>query len=309
MGEPKLYVDDSFLHIFDELLSLNNPSFCNINLFSIKIKNKDFDYNLLSEDLTNRLITFCTSSKAYNEMKEQDKIGALSKLSRKSFREYVKVKRLQDDYINTRTKDGEIGELILYAFLESHLNAPKILTKMRLKTSTNDAVKRSDGIHLLKVDDGYFELIYGESKLNESLNTGIQEAFKSIYEFKNREDNNIYDEFLFLVNNIESELLNDEYEYVKNILIPSKDNIEHDVSFGVFVGFDIKIPDSLQDKRQREFRNQLKAHIKDKIIKKVTSIRAKIDELNLDEHNFYIYFVPFVNLNKVKVEILDSILE
>ena len=266
MGEPKLYVDDSFLHIFDELLSLNDPSFCNINLFSIKIKNKDFDYNLLSEDLTNRLITFCTSSKSYNEMKEQDKLGTLSKLSRKSFREYLKVKRLQDNYINTRTKDGAIGELILYAF-------------------------------------------YGESKLNESLNTGIQEAFKSIHEFKNRDDNNIDDEFMFLVNNIESELLNDEYEYVKNILIPSKDKIEHDVSFGIFVGFDIKIPDSIQEKRQREFRDQFKEHIKDKIIKKVTSIKEKIDELNLDEHNFYIYFVPFINLNKVKVEILDSILE
>ena len=56
-------------------------------------------------------------------------------------------------------------------------------------------------------------------------------------------------------------------------------------------------------------RDQFKEHIKDKIIKKVTSIKEKIDELNLDEHNFYIYFVPFINLNKVKVEILDSILE
>ncbi|HGL5936835.1 TPA: hypothetical protein ACKFSY_004232, partial [Clostridioides difficile] len=75
------------------------------------------------------------------------------------------------------------------------------------------------------------------------------------------------------------------------------------------VGFDIKIPSAIQEKRQREFRNEFKEYIKDRVIKKIISIREKIDELSLDEHNFYIYFVPFVNLNKVKVEILDSILE
>jgi hypothetical protein len=39
------------------------------------------------------------------------------------------------DYINN--KGGELGELLLYCFLESHLKAPKILSKLELKTSTN----------------------------------------------------------------------------------------------------------------------------------------------------------------------------
>jgi len=48
--------------------------------------------------------------------------------------------------------------------LETHLNAPKILTKLEVKTAPNDYVKGADGVHLLQLNEQDFQLILGEAK-------------------------------------------------------------------------------------------------------------------------------------------------
>ena len=309
MEELQILVEDDFLDIFDHLIDNQKLENGNLNLFSIKIKNNEFDYNILIDELVNRLVSFCTSYKQFEYQKYNNKIGALAKESRKLFREYTNVKRQGEEYTNNTTTDGEVGELLLYSFLESHLNAPKLLTKMRFKTSTHDAVKRSDGIHLLKVDDEYFELIYGESKLYKDLNGGIKEAFKSIHEFKSRDNNNIHDEQTFLINNIETEFTESQYQRVKSILIPSEEDIDYDISFGIFVGFEIDIPLDFKEKSMRAFREELKILIKNEVIGKVNYINKKVIEYGLQNHNFYIYITPFTNLSKTKVSIIEGILE
>lgn len=42
---------------------------------------------------------------------------------------------------------GELGEILLYLFLEQDLQAPKLFSKVELKTSSNDYIKGADGIH------------------------------------------------------------------------------------------------------------------------------------------------------------------
>lgn len=309
MKQPQLYVDNSFLNIFDKLIEKDIIETCNINLFSIKIRNNAFDYDALVDQLVDRLVTFCTCSKQYQELISTNKSGTLSKNSRKLFREYIKVKKAGREYTENDTTDGEVGELMLYSFLESHLNAPKILTKMRFKTSTNDPVKRADGIHLLKIEEGYFQLIYGESKLYKDLTSGITDAFKSVHEFKTRNNNNIHDECIFLINNIESELTTKEYEYVKAILIPNESEKEYDVSFGIFIGFEIEVPEEFANKNNREFRIELKKLLKEKVSEKIQHIKNKINEFDIRSNNCYIYLVPFTDLNKDKLKILEAILE
>lgn len=305
MDNIEVLVTGNYLNIYDHLISNREFESCRLNLFSLKISNKEFNYDLLINDLVDRLVTFCTCSKKYKESIKLNKAGSLSKESRKLFREYQK-KRSNEGI--KQTTDGELGELMLYSFVESHLNAPKLLTKMRFKTSSNDPVKRADGIHLLKLDEDYFEIVYGESKLFKDLTKGVSDAFSSINDFINRDNNNLNDEYAFLIDNIESEFSDEEFELVKDIIIPNEKGINIDNSFAIFVGFEIDIKFDKNRLKGNEFRITLHNHIKEEVIKRISHIKSKIRNYNLENYNFYIYFVPFTNLNENKVRILDEIL-
>lgn len=309
MEEIQSFVPKNYLNIFNHLMSNSESASYNLDLFSLKISNKEFNYELLIDDLVDRLITFCTCSKKYKEYISSDKAGSLSKTSRKAFRQYINVRRsIATGNELPQTTDGEIGELMLYSFVESHLNAPKILTKMRFKTSSNDPVKRADGIHLLKLSDNYYELVYGESKLYENLSSGLTDAFSSINDFIKRDNNNINDEYTFLIENIESEFSEEEYNIAKDILIPNENPINIDNAFAIFVGFQINIPEDINELRSIKFQDKLHEHIKSEVTKRFNHIKNKIDEFNLNNYNFYIYLVPFTNLNETKVKILEEVL-
>lgn len=308
MESLKVYVQNSFLDIFYRLIENREFDGNKLNLFSLKMKDKNFDYSLLIDELTDTVINFCTSSKEYEVACSKNKYGRLSRESREKFREYSKMRREGEKYKNTTTKDGELGELILYSLLESHMDAPKILTKMRFKTSTNDPVKRADGIHLLKSDEGCYKLIYGESKLYEDYDKGVAEAFKSIDDFKNRDNNNIDTEYNFLISNLDSEFDECRYQEIKKILIPSEEDIEYDTAFAIFIGFEIDIPDTIAKKKSAQFREEMKQYITQLIEPKVLNIENLIEKYNLQDHDLFIYLLPFTELNKSKIKILEGVL-
>ena len=309
MGKLPIYVEKDYLHNFNHLIEDNEFDTCKLNLFALKICNNQFDYNLLIEDLVDRVVTFCTQSEMFIKYKEKNNIGKLSRDSRRLFKEYIAVKRsIENNTSLKESKDGELEELMLYSFAESHLGAPKILTKMRCKTSSNDAVKRSDGIHLVKLDEDYYEIAYGESKLYESLTEGLTKAFTSISDFITRDNNNINEEKAFLVSNISNEFNETEYNLLKRILIPSEEEIYLENSFIIFVGFEINIPSEIDILRGPKFKDALYKHVKENVEKRIKHIQKKIKEFKLERYNFYIYLVPFTELNKTKAEILKEIL-
>lgn len=309
MEELQLYVSKEYLNVFNHLIVDHETDSFKLNLFSLRLSNKNFNYDLLIDELVNKLVTFCTCSKKYKEYIELNKVGTLSRTSRGLFRKYIDVKRNNiDGKTLSKTTDGEVGELMLYSFAESHLDAPKILTKMRFKTSTNDPVKRADGIHLLKLSDDYYEIVYGESKLYENLSRGLTDAFSSISDFVNRDNNNINHEQAFLIENMDSEFNEEEYNKIKEILIPNEKPIVIDNSFIIFVGFEINIPDEMKLLKGLNFQKSLHNFIKCEVEKRIEHIKKKINEFELQNYNFYIYLVPFTNLNETKLEILQQIL-
>ena len=68
---------------------------------------------------------------------------------------------------------GELGEILLYLFLEQDLQAPKLFSKVELKSSTNDYVKGADGIHFKfrndSVGNKILQLVVGEAKIKNDL--------------------------------------------------------------------------------------------------------------------------------------------
>lgn len=285
---------DIFYHLIeDEKININDGI---VNLFCMKIHNKKFDTNSLVEKLADSIVSYCLSEIDYDELYKNHNIGKM----------YRQAERLFRDYTNNK---GELGELILYSFLESHLKAPKILTKMRLKTSTNDYVKRADGIHMLKLDDKNYELIFGESKMYENLNDGIKDAFNSINELKTRTTNNINDEISLISANIPSEFAEKNYELIRNIILPNQnEDYDYDISFGIFVGYEIKVKRLLNSNISPiEFKDKIKEKSKQDILDKMDTIRKQIRNLKLEDHNFYMYFVPFMDIDKTRQDILKEL--
>lgn len=81
-------------------------------------------------------------------------------------------------------KSGEVGEVVLFTLLEGLIGAPKIVSKMKLKTNSNMEIYGSDGIHI-KFDKNTEELLiyWGEAKLWKELSSAITDIMESIKEF------------------------------------------------------------------------------------------------------------------------------
>lgn len=294
--------DQAFLNAFDHLNSyqLDEHKKNFLDLFIIKTNANEFDLNHLQNCLLEPLASYSLSRKVKEKYK--NKPMELSTKAREKFLEYLKNK-------------GELGELLLYCFLESHLNAPKILSKLELKTSTSLYVNGADGVHYLKLSDGNYHLIFGESKSIADLTSAISESFKSIYEFKNEinskgnSKSGLQYEKHLISDHLEKETFSDkEKEFIERIIYPVRTNtFEVDDAFAIFIGYEIKIAHEMQRLSQSEFRKAVKTQITNEINEKLDHIHKKIEEYDLVGHNFYIYILPFSNLVNSNRIILKSI--
>ncbi|WP_417502374.1 DUF1837 domain-containing protein [Marinobacter sp.] len=81
--------------------------------------------------------------------------------------------------ISKKTAHGELGELILFTLLDIYFQAPKILSKVSLKSNSKMPVFGADAVHGQFVDGG-FKLYLGESKLYTSFKSAVPKAVESI---------------------------------------------------------------------------------------------------------------------------------
>lgn len=289
-------VKETFLDLFyhdvkDMELAKRNK----LNLFTLKISNNSFAYNELVDVLSNHIYHFALSRTEVEKLENAKEYGTLVKKAKDKLRRYT-------------SNEGELGEILLYCLLESHLNAPKILTKLEIKTAKNDYVKGADGVHLLKLTENDFQIIFGESKLNSDLQKGIYEAFGSLSTFISE------DKIDFEVGLVNSQLIketsNDKlYEFLKKVIIPcaKEDIINTDHSFGIFLGFNIDILDSELDMSNSEFRTHIREKINTHVEELTKSINYQINKSEFQGYDFYIYIIPFSNLQEIRKEIIKEL--
>ncbi len=294
----KTDIQSEFLNLFTKVCeddTLENGN--RLNVFALKISNNQFNYGSLSEDLENALITYALSRHTCEELIEKKKFGNLASQAREKLRK-------------AESNTGELGELLLYCLLESHLRAPKLLTKLELKTASNDYVKGADGVHLLKINDNSYQILFGESKLHNDLKGGIASAFTSIKTMLDTGlDKMRYEIHLVNTNLLKETVSEESYETLKKILIPTEndENLNIDNSFGVFLGFEILISDEERRVSNPEFRANILAKIKSSIEEAKPAINAQLKKHEFFGYNFYFYVVPFSELDKTRTEIIDKL--
>jgi hypothetical protein len=293
-------IDVSFLDLFQNEIECEvEGTNSKLNLRILRIENNQFCYPALVKKLSNAILSFSLSRKEFQDFEKDKRYGEMNEKA---------LSRLRDYKVN----DGEAGEILLYCFLESHLKAPKILTKLEIKTSSNDYVKGSDGIHILKLDKNKFQLIFGESKLEASLTNSLSSAFKSIHDFVNRDKNNIDYEVGLINSQLCKEALSEEsYQFIKSIIFPSAnipEPIEKDNAFAIFAGFEINTSEEERKLKNDEFRKLVISRVKNEVELRKAHIKKKITEYKLYNFMFYLYAFPFVDLDKTRKKIIQDLI-
>jgi hypothetical protein len=293
-------ISEKFLDLFYKEIECDIPDTnSKLNLHILKIENNQFCYNELIKQLGNHMIPFALSKKDIREFEKDQRYFELVEKAASKFRKAT-------------VNDGEAGELLLFCFLESHLKAPKILTKLEIKLSSNDYAKGSDGIHLLELSAlKNYQLIFGESKLEQKLTTSISNAFSSIHDFLTRNKNNIHDEIGLINSQLCKEAFDEDlYKFLKSVIMPKAndpDPIVKNNAFAIFAGFEI---DSNEEERRLsndKFLALIKTKIKSQVESKMDHIRNKIEEYKLYSYTFYVYVFPFMKMDETRKEIIKKI--
>ncbi|WP_298208973.1 DUF1837 domain-containing protein [Ferrimicrobium sp.] len=295
-GEPLLPLSlmnrERFLGLFYDPVKFDIQTKTAMYLHVLRVDGGDFTLAPLYNELANNSVTYVLSRQ------NMDKV--LTDPSRMmEFADKVKAQFKTPD-----PNAGEGGELLLYSFLEGHLGAPKILSKMELKTSAEHYVHGTDGVHLLKIGEDEYQLIFGESKMygdvtgqvGSSIKRAIKAAFSSMG--KVQEDAFEFDTWL-----VESELLKESLDEEKvallaSILFPLAQGpspIQKSNAFGVFIGYELDVTSfPFADLTPTEIEGQLRKLAKDVIAAEVGSIQKEVTDRGLGGYHFHMYAVPFL---------------
>ena len=195
------------------------------------------------------------------------------------------------------------------------MKAAKILSKLELKTTNKKYVNGSDGVHYLKLPNGNYQLIFGESKMYTDLYDALGEAFKSIKEFKDEvnskgeKKSGIRYEKGLISDNLNKEFDEDDEKFLMDLVYPKGSNeFDVDDAFGIFIGYQINVTTEERQLLPDAFRKLIKTKIIDEIDKLEKSIETSIKNKQLEGHNFYIYIVPFTEIANTRKEIMKEVI-
>lgn len=286
---------DRFLALFYDPETFEIQTKTALHLHILRVDGGDFALPPLFTELGNNSIAYVLSRQN------------MGKLINDPSRMFEFVKKTQAQFRVPDENAGEGGELLLYSFLEGHLGAPKILSKMELKTSADHYIHGTDGVHLLKVGDDEYQLIFGESKMygdvkgriGSSPNRGIKAAFESMG--KVQEDAFNFDTWL-----VESELLKETLSPEKvgllaSVLLPpanGENQIRKSNAFGVFIGYEVDATTfPFAEQTDNENEDGLRKIARDLIAGQLETIQNEISNRGLGGYHFHLYAVPFLKRN------------
>ena len=255
-----------------------------LRLFMLNTENKLFNYDELYEYILPNVVQYVFSRKRLVDIEndpQKQKTIILEALSH--------LRPIENE--KDKGAGGELGEILLYLFLEQDLKAPKLFSKVELKTNAQDYIKGSDGIHFKfrknAKGEPIMQLIIGEAKIKNDLKEGIKEAFKSIntYLTSNIQDRNLLDTHLMdqFVDEEEARIIK---EYITAIPRKPKETV-----FGIFIGYSIEYSGTSDSNDEYDLK------IIEENIKQVLNLRQEIinqiSKYSVSNYEFNFYFLPF----------------
>lgn len=297
---------DDFDQIFiesDGAGQINNLNYSQVRLFYLDIENNEFAYDCLNEFLIDNIGYYVLSRTEMQALRDRHKEQAACLRAIRAMN--------QHGIPGQKGTGNDLGEVMVYAFLEDVLGAPKILTKAEIVGGT--AGSRTDGVHLLKLNDSgkdKYQLVLATSNIIGDIKQAVTSVLLQLNEITGavRNERQMVDRAV-----LSSSFDDDTTAYLKSVLIPSRASFGRpDISFGIFVGYSLGI-DSSQfdtDTYRTKATEQMKKDVEE-IAPYISSQLAKMALLgknNIGNHSFYFYFMPFDDADKDKDIIMQNLL-
>jgi hypothetical protein len=298
----KTIKEKNFAGVFNEVkhtetLGLRNKN--ELRVFHLNMNNCQFSNRELKKFLLCNIGRYVFSRAELEQFVLDDDVESIGMIALAKLKKYGGTDQITGD---------ALGDIMLYAFLEQVLNAPKIMSKIELTTAASHYGSKSDGIHLLALDDGmgqpYHQLVFGASHIIGNLSQAIDEAMDAVQKIKDdpSAELNVVDSTIFgrVFDNSTS-------EYMKKLILPSKGGasvIDH--AYGVFLGYTLELNASTLSNPQ--FRVEAVKKMQEDIKAATPYIIEKINDMGMNGYSFYFYILPFNDAPEEKKIIISDIL-
>lgn len=281
--------DQVFTKVAEDTLSSIHPS--DLKLYRLGMDEDGIDYRKLHGFLINTIGEYVYSRVQVSEIIADDEYGTIA---------YKALTLMHEDASPDEKDTGnELGELLLYIFLEHVLHAPKLMSKVEMAGLSTMRTSRSDGIHLL-VSNGavpFSQLVFGASMMDGKLEDAIDTALAHVIEIKN----NKAKEYDFVESGMFYHSFDKEVsDRIKGIIIPQRGRIDKPpMAFGIFLGYTLGMTGDIAS-----CVNKMEVDIK----RCMEYMKQQIQVLGLDQYSFYAYVIPFNNVIPDKKEIMEKLM-
>lgn len=294
--------DAGFDGIFTEIphsesLGLKNPN--ELRMFCLNVSNNAFSFDAMQELLIDNIGSYIYSRAKIDQFIMD---GRERSIGAKAIGIMRKATNMDIAWLGE-----QLGDILLYIFLEQVLDAPKLYSKIELIEQGNANLVNGGGVHLLEKREGFPEhqLVFGKSHVIGDLRTAIDNAFIQLEGLKSNEAS----ELRLVENTILSQRFTQKTtEQLKSILIPSKQkNTVLDKSFGVFLGYSLGL--NSDDYSRAEFQAKLTQKMEADIKAHTAYIAEKIKIAKMNSYSFYFYILPFNDAETEKQSIMQALIE
>lgn len=297
---PPTSTGKGFNAVFTPVASetLNIHSTHDLQIFCLQFEDTEFDYNGLWRYLLKNIGNYVYSRAALQRYEEPEELVTLA---------YDAIRHIKDIITAGKIPTGyELGELLLYLFLEQVLHATKFMSSVEIANSNGIYASESSGIYIL-ADQAMplSEIVLGTSMIVGDLQDAVNNAFDKVESLKQRKQK----ERRFVETSIFAETFTKTVaQQLTDIILPSEaDKKKPATAFGIFLGYSLGNIDS-SGKTVDEYQRLVMDQLKDDIRKSAQYIEKKIDQYSLDTYSIYIYVLPFSNAEEDQKAIMDSLL-
>lgn len=252
---------------------------------------------------------FCTTKKERAKAQALDRESGLD-----AFETQILVDKARSLFIKAteRKKDsGEGGELLLFAFIEHFLNAPIILSKMRLKTNTQMPVHGADGVHA-RWDSHANSLvvIFGESKVYTTIYAALKAVAESVGTFAADVGGRKSYELQLTTDHVDLDGFPDEYkEELIRYLHPfaTEEGTRRKERFAILLAYTSEgyvLPGSV---KAAEAEETFLRHYKKKLAPAVTLAKQRLAKVGVDLEMVDLFVLPMPNVDEFRL-MFDKVL-
>lgn len=284
-----------------EKLGLRNPE--QLRLFHLNVSNNRFVFTNLEDYLTDIVSEYVFSRVQVQKLTDPKSGTNPRSIGLKALRIMKK-----NGAADQKGTGNELGEILLYAFLEEKLGAYKIFSKVELNSAATPFGKESDSVHLLSIGDvagmTCYQTVFGTSNIKGKIKKAIDNAFDAIVRIESETGGGIQ---IVSSPTLEESFEPEMLQQVLSAVVPKPgSDIVNNKAYGVFLGYSVGLDPNTRG--NIAFLQTLDAKMKSDIKNHAGYIANKIKSLGLDSHSFYFYIVPFNDAEMDKKQIMENLM-